>query len=611
MLGMIPNILLAAFAVGMLILVHEVGHLIAAKAVGVRVEIFSLGFGRKLFAFTKGGTEYRLSVVPLGGFVKLAGEMSDPGTGAPDEFSSKSPGQRALVFVAGVVMNMVLAVVGFMAAYAVGVPTDVAEVGELEQGWPAWEAGMREGDRILHINDTPSPDFTDVRRQVALGSRHTVSMTVRRGKEDLHFEIPTRYDKQFGFRRLGFGPPRSALVSGLTRLKEGGRCPAEEAGIEVGDRVVAINGTPVQTMADIGEHLALHPSEAERREGKVAGAQIAVTVERGGRRHTFQLLTEPREKYQTGISGVSALIEHLQGGGLAKQFGFKVGDRILSVNGQEVQGVVEVGLAIEESFGTITFLAQRGGETVEIVGEVPDQEALDDFLFSLHCERSNMMYWIGAGTPAEAAGLRAGDRVLSIGGKDIESWTDILMVNGSFEGEREFRWVRDGEVMSANITPALDQKEPVGAIGCIFGRPKQEVRRFGAWGSIKSGFRKTYATVEEFFLTIRGFVSRDVSTKNVGGPILIAQASYWAAGQGLGKLLYMTAMLSAMIAFINILPIPVLDGGHLLFVAIERVRGKPLNERIRAISQYVGLVLLLALVAYALTNDLIRVFGLG
>jgi len=596
------NMLLAAFAIGLLILVHELGHFLAAKAVRVRVEAFSIGFGKKVFGIRKGETEYMLSLIPLGGYVKLAGESSDKGTGTEGDFCTKSVSQRAFVFASGVAMNMALAMVGFIVAFAIGVPFDVAKVGDVEKGWPAWEAGLREGDRIVRVNDADVLEFHDVLREVALGGQDEVTVTVLRNGQRLSFNLEARYDDVLGFRRIGFTPPISTLVVGLYRLQEGTeRCPAKEAGIELGDRIVSVNGVEVTTAGDIGKLLALYPHN-----------KVPVVVKRKGQLRTFELLTEVSPDYKTGISAISSEVQSLQGDGIAKKLGFCAGDRIVQVNGKDVQAIIEVEDTIKSAFGPATFTVQRGQTRTEIKTEIANDEALEEFLFSFQCTDGNMMYWIEPNSPAAKAGLRPGDRLVAIAGKKVESWLDILRVNGN-QGRkpREFRWERDGKEMTVMVTPVTDLRAPVGTMGCLFERAEQEVQRLNAVGSIGTGLSKTWTTIVDMLLTLKSFAKREVSTKNVGGVVMIAYSSYRAAQEGLGKLLYVTALLSAAIGFVNILPIPVLDGGHILFLAVEKVRGKPLSERTRAVSQYVGLVLLLALVAYALTNDFMRLFGAG
>src|SRR3990167_8833831 len=136
------NVILVILGIGLLIFIHELGHFLMAKKIGVRVLAFSLGFGPAIFKKKWGETEYRLSIFPLGGYVKLAGESPDEEkTGASWEFSAKSAGQRASVLVAGVALNAILAFVAFIVAFQIGVPFITSEVGQVMPGWPAWEIG--------------------------------------------------------------------------------------------------------------------------------------------------------------------------------------------------------------------------------------------------------------------------------------------------------------------------------------------------------------------------------------------------------------------------------------------------------------------------------------
>ncbi len=601
MFGSIISVVLAAVAVGLLILVHETGHFLAAKAVGVRVEVFSVGFWKKLLAFKRGDTEYRLSLIPLGGYVRLAGDVRGETTGAPDEFYSKSPGQRAVVFVAGVVMNVVLGLIGFIVAFSLGVPFLVAEVGVLQKGWPAWQAGLRKGDVIERINDISDPDFEDVQRAVALQGLDEVSVTVNRDGRRIDYELPLRYDPRLGVKRIGFAPPTELIVTGLFRVGgQQGRCPAEEAGMKLGDRIVSVNGREVRFVRELAEELHERPHE-----------ELEVVVERGDRDLTFRVITES-SLYWIGISCVSSTIESLQEGGMAKRLGLRAGDRITSVNGKQVRSIVEVEGMIQDVYGPVEFRLERSGKEVTVRAEMADEQALRDFLFSLECTTSNELAWVKTGTPAWEAGMRSGDRIVEVAGRAVESWEEILEANASDEPHpRLIRWVRGGQAHSAQVTPVRNAEDPQGSIGCIFNRGKQRIRRHGILQAVRTGFYKTYGTVTDIFLTLRGFVRRDLSTRNLGGVALIAYASYRAAQQGMGKLLYLTAMISIGLAFINILPIPILDGGHLLFVAIEKLRGKPMGERVRMVSQAVGLTLLVALLLYVLKNDIVRLFDLG
>jgi len=228
-----------------------------------------------------------------------------------------------------------------------------------------------------------------------------------------------------------------------------------------------------------------------------------------------------------------------------------------------------------------------------------------------------VLTWVKTDSPAWQAGMRPGDRIYRIGTREVASWEDILDANGAYGREgRMIRWYRGGEAYARvvapvrELLPAAAGTDGTLALGILFKRPKTTVRRYGLWGSVKMGFYKTFATVAEFLVHLKMMASRKISPRVMGGPLTIALISYSAAQQGLGKLLYLTAFISAMLAFVNILPIPILDGGHLLFAGIEKLRGRPLSQTVMSVAQYVGLVLLLMLVVYVTRNDILRILQL-
>ena len=206
LLTRVPYVL-AAMAVSMLILVHEFGHFVCAKAVGMRVEVFSVGFWKRIVGFKIGDTDYRISLVPLGGYVKVSGESPEEGKGKPYEFWSKTPGQRALFIVGGVTMNVLMAMVLFIVAFAIGVPFTDARVGGVESGSPAWQAGIQPGDKIVRINGVRDPVYEDVIRQVALRSDSTVPIEVLRDGKLLAFSVEPKYDPDTGARSIGHHAP--------------------------------------------------------------------------------------------------------------------------------------------------------------------------------------------------------------------------------------------------------------------------------------------------------------------------------------------------------------------------------------------------------------------
>ena len=166
------SILLAALGIGLLIFVHELGHFLAARLAGVRVEVFSLGFGPRLWGFEWRGTDFRLAAVPFGGYVMVAGQdPSDHRYPAAESLHSKSIGQRALFWSGGVLMNVLVALVLFPIVFRAGVDFQAPVVGAVARGGAAWEAGLQHGDRILTIADKNVVSFENLAVEVALAGR--------------------------------------------------------------------------------------------------------------------------------------------------------------------------------------------------------------------------------------------------------------------------------------------------------------------------------------------------------------------------------------------------------------------------------------------------------
>src|SRR5450759_560886 len=241
-----------AVVLGIMILVHEFGHYAAAKLFGVRVDVFSIGFGKRLVGFRKGETDYRISALPLGGYVKMAGENPlESRSGAPDEFMSHPRWQRFVIAVAGPAMNILLAVVlltgVFMVHYEHPVYLDQpAVVGWVMENSPAAKAGIEPGDRIVRIDGQQNPTWEDVVLKVIVISKGPADVAIQRGNEILEKQIQLAAQGADQYDNVGWLPDEPITVTYLEK-----DMPAAKAGLKLGDQVIAVNGTPMRSLISV------------------------------------------------------------------------------------------------------------------------------------------------------------------------------------------------------------------------------------------------------------------------------------------------------------------------------------------------------------------------
>jgi len=438
---------------GVLIFVHELGHFLAAKSVGIAVLRFSLGFGpRTPLTFRRGETEYCLSWLPLGGYVKMAGledEGAAGGIEGPREsadipaertFDGKPLWARILVISAGVAMNALFAVVVYTGlTYVYGVAEDPSvTVGEVATGNLPMGAGqvadLHPGDRILRVNGDTIRQWSDFQEALVTAASTPLRIEVAGRAEPVLVDVP-----------LSKQEDRLALVQAIAPWHEPvigevvpGR-PAALAGIERGDRIVAVDGDTVPAWERF-----VHIVEQS------AGESLAVTVLRQGALHRLTLV--PEEMSVPGPSGTS-------------------------------RRVGKVGLAV--------YLP---------------------------------------------------------------------------------------------------------------------LTRYGVVGSIGQGLQRTASSAGLIVFTLKGLVLGQVSPRDLGGPILVGQLSGEMARLGLDAFLSFMALFSVNLAVLNLLPIPVLDGGHLVFLVVEGIRRRPLSIVQRQRLTQVGFFVLVAIMALAIANDVTRLF---
>ena len=598
-IGMSSNIVLVIIGIGLLIFIHELGHFLVAKKIGVRVHAFSLGFGPPIISKQIGETNYRLSLIPLGGYVKLAGEQrEESNTGEEWEFMSKKPWQRAAVLVAGVSCNTLLAFVAFIIAFRVGVPFVTPEIGRTMPGWPAWEAGIRPGDKIVKINNVSDPDFEDVFISVALsGSPEGINMEIERDYQTFDVNVVPRYDPTVGIQRIGIAPATTLEVHKIFAIKNSD-APAQRSDLHVNDKVLEVNGKKIITENDFREIELANP-----------GKELNLTVLRDDRKIDVKVTPSVVARWMIGLSCATTKLDGVKKGSLAYSLGLQKGDEIVKVNFQDVEGFTELIDTIKDSAnGIVTLQVARGNGTKYIKLTKLGEETVKEFSEGIFPHYGLIVDSTVEDFPARNIGIEPGDTITSIGGENVTEWNQLLtLVTASQGKEFEISWMRNYETFTKTITPKKNEKNAQGSMGIKF-KEKKIIRKYGLAKSCMVGTHKTVVNIKRIYMTIQGFVSKKLSTKALGGPVLIAQASYESAKSGIGKLMYFMAIISINLAVINILPVPVLDGGHLLFLGIEKIKGSPISEKTMAIANYIGFALIISLMIYATKNDIMRLF---
>jgi len=412
---------------GFLVFAHESGHFFVAKLFKVRVLVFSLGFGKRLFGFHKGATDYRVSLVPLGGYVRMAGDTPEENQPAnPEEFLSKPKWQRFLILVAGPFMNIVIAI-AFMAIISmVGTESIIIRpvIGEVTPGKPAARAGLLPGDRIVAINGEPMNDFDDMR--LAIGMHGGTPLRIdydRNGQRRSTTLTPEREDSEFG--PVGRAGIRPYLDTTLGRVKPGS--PAAVAGLRSGDRIVTVNGHPVSQLSELDTWFDAAKKSA-----------IVIDVVRG------------TERFRTTLPTTSDVSDPYRG-----------------------------------------FI------------------------------------------------------------------------------------------------------------------PPTEIRKLSFFPAIKDSVEQNWKMLRYAFITLGRLFRAEGSVKELSGPISIARISGEMLRRGWMNTIALMAMISLQLGIMNLLPIPVLDGGHIMILLVEGVARRDLSLRVKERIQQVGFAVLAALMIVVLYNDVI------
>ncbi|HEY7372080.1 MAG TPA: RIP metalloprotease RseP [Polyangia bacterium] len=534
---------------GGLILIHELGHFVFAKVFGVKVLRFSLGFGPRIVGFTYGETEYRLSAFPLGGYVRLLGE--DPGEPIPPidrprALAAKPLWQRYVVVVAGPVFNLLLPLFIYFVHYAGQRTMLPPTIGTVLPDMPAASAGLMPGDRVESIDGRPVRYWEELEQTVSRSAGKTLRIAIRRGPDAEERDLtPVQIERSGPLRRK----ERVGFVGWGPRfhLPEIGvldpSSPAAQAGLKTFDFITAVNGVPVATWTE-----------------------FAKAVERAG-------ASPLRLNYVRG--GYSAVpFAHIE--------------------------IEEPGSAVVIPVAQFDAAGRRHYETGILSAAM--------FVFSIE-----------PGSPADRIGLRRGDQIQSLDGAPLQHW-DLLHERIKSHPEHDFRigWISSaGLPREATFRPEVrsqldinrqeEQQTVFGALNRLAWKTEVPVpitNRFGY--ALGHAFKHTGETIVTMVYGFGEILRGHVPLTGLAGPITIGYAAGVAAEQGLDQYLWLMAVISINLGLLNFLPVPILDGGLLVFFTLELFKRRPPSPRARAIATRVGLVVVVTLTVLALRNDVVR-----
>lgn len=553
---MILNILVFLVVLSLLIFFHELGHFLAAKAFGIYVKRFSIGMPPRLFGFQWGETDYCVGALPIGGFVMMAGQEDVPLTdeereeqygGIPEDrwFNNKPVLQRMGVLLAGPFMNLVLA----MLLYAI--------VGLVGSYVPEWEVEARVGDIEENAPVLQAPLY----------------------------------------------------------LADNGEAPQDETkpdtiGWQIGDRVLSVNDREISNMTDLAIAAVLG---GENKSHKI----LLERTNQSGTSVKYVSRVTPQVLDETGHArfGVgpyeTALVQEVIPDSPAALSGLREGDIIQEVDGKPV--TLPAFIKYVEDTGEnqeISIQIQREGQPLTIKAIPKTIGRIKDISFGNPDDENGPASILGITKEvAEKTQLKPGDVLLEANGHPVTA-KELQQLEESSPGTameftvsrpaRLFGLLQDAQHFKVTMDVAA-----VRAIGIAL-HPKSVLQRVPPTRIVQHATYQSYLAVERTIQTIVGLFQRTVSPKDLGGPLMIYEVTTKAARAGLDWLFKITAFISVNLFILNLLPLPVLDGGQVVMNALEAVRGKPLNTKFLERLQQVGILLLIALMLYVTYNDIER-----
>jgi len=554
------DLLYFVLLVSSLIFIHESGHFAFAKIFGVKVLTFSIGFGPKIVRIRGKETEYCIGLLPFGGFVKMLEESKRSEPILPEErgrtFESQALWKRVVIVLAGPAMNVLFPVALYTSVFLEQTQLQPPMVGVVEPGLPA-DGKLQPGDRITSVDGDPVTSYPEVQRVIARRAEKPVKLGIERDGKALEvIVVPAdvaevrELDIVEHKGRIGFDPQFPAAVIGIVRHD----APAG-AGLRTFDLVTAVNGRRIERFVDLVDALA------ENR-----GDQVVVS-------------------YLRPVDVPRAL------GGLCEL------------------AVLEPGAA------TLTPLTRTPGATSPADYTARAKDVRD----RTGIESADMyVAFVPEGSAEWQANLRPGDRITALDGVEQRLWRTMEgELRAGSDRRHELQWTRDGQPMRGFFQLRKEQWDD------DFGQHYEKyVFRTDHWvptapdrmvpnphpllNAVRRGVEETISVIKFISVGLLRLIHGRVSLSSVGGPITMYDIAGQAGAQGTTYFVWAMAVISVNLGLLNLLPIPVLDGGHLLFFLFEAARRRPLPLRIREIASLAGMVMLVVIMLFAFKNDVER-----
>lgn len=663
-IGVVGNVAIVLLGFGSVVLVHEFGHFLIAKLGGIKVEAFSIFMPPTLLGIrrTKAGfklrflpsllekdddaeeeesgeeTEYRIGLFPFGGYVKLLGQ-EDTGpvkqVSDPRSFANKPIGIRAAVIAAGVTFNVISAAIIFMVVFLIGINLPPAVVGGVIPRSPAAQAGLQPGDEVLSIDGKSKDlDFSNILIAAALSNiNEPVPVTVRRLDGSIEQKTLVAESLPGGpFREFGIEQPQSLTIASIAEPN----ILRERTGLMPRDRVVAVDGRSVEHYWDFAAAVreTLTPT-------------IGIVVERPKRGQDAETVrTElPLDwtasdsgdvKSEADLSHVYSMVPRLRVLGVSGANGsftrdgsedtarLRPGDIILAAAGVESPTYKELRDITAEHEGELLPIQvlrtdANGVERALTVTVTPRREpgsgrVVIGFIPALDARHAVVAKTLTLPGEAAAVEIPRGARIVSVNQKPVASFHDVVAEVRRWQGQPvtlQYRLddrVEGGVTLPATLTAGPVHVSSVLAEVVPFKPLDRLYQATSPAHALGMGYRRTWTFIGQTYITLRRLIGGLISPEHLMGPVGIITVSYQiVAQQPLVNYIYFLGLISATIAVINFLPVPPFDGGLIVLMLVEKVKGSALSERTQGILAYAGWALVLLLLIYVTYNDIYRI----